>query len=80
VWWLVWVGIGVLLVVLLGVSWWSDRNTRRRGAAPRSAQEMSRERWARDRNIQQEVTQVEGMGLTPRSSDAARDTWRGRPG
>lgn len=77
-WWLVWVGIGLLLVVLLAVSWWYDRDARRRGAKPLSGRQMGRERWARDLKIEQEVTQSSALGMTPRGSDAARDIWRGR--
>jgi hypothetical protein len=65
--------------VLLGISWWLDRDARRRGATPLSAGQMSRGRWARDRGIQQEVSQVSPLGLTPHSEDAARDIWRGHP-
>lgn len=77
-WWLVWVGVGLLVLVLLGVSWWYDRDARRRGATPLSGRQMGRERWARDRNIEQEVTQLSPMGMTPHGNDAARDIWRGR--
>lgn len=78
-WWLVWAGIGAVLVALLGISWWLDRDARRRGATPLSAGQMSKGRWARDRALQQEVTQVSPQGLTPRGQDAARDVWRGHP-
>jgi hypothetical protein len=79
VWWLVWVGIGAVLLALLAISWWLDRDARRRGATPLSAGEMNRGRWARDRGLEQEVTQVSPQGLSPRSQDAARDIWRGHP-
>ena len=52
-WWLVWVGIGVLLVALLVLSWWWDRDARRRGARPLSGAEMGRDRRVRDRAIEQ---------------------------
>jgi hypothetical protein len=77
-WWLVWVGLGLLLLVLLAVSWWYDRDARRRGATPLSGRHMGRERWARDREIEQQVTQVTPMGMTPRAYDASRGIWRGR--
>lgn len=77
-WWLVWAGLGLLVLALLAVSWWYDRDARRRGAAPLSGSQMGRARWARDRAIEQEVTQVGPMGMTPRGNDAARDVWRGR--
>jgi hypothetical protein len=79
VWWVVWVGIGAVLLALLAISWWLDRDARRRGATPLGAGEMSRGRRARDRGIEQEVTQVSPLGLTPRSEDAVRDIWRGHP-
>jgi hypothetical protein len=78
VWWLVWIGIGAVVVGLLVVSWWYDRDARRRGARPLSGGQMGRGSWARDRAVEQDVTQVSPMGMTPRGSDAARDIWRGR--
>jgi hypothetical protein len=77
-WWLVWVGLGSLLLLLLAVSWWYDRDARRRGATPLSGRQMGRARRARDLRIQQEVSRTSPMGMTPRGNDAARDIWHGR--
>ena len=76
----VWVGIGAFVAVLLGISWWYDRDARRRGATPRSGREMSRARWAQEREIARELSQVDNRSMTPKAGDALRDAWRGRSG
>ena len=76
--WIVWVGIGAFLAVLLSVSWWYDRDARRRGAVPRSGADMSRDRWRQERDIETEVSQVNNRAMTPKGQDAMRDAWRGK--
>jgi hypothetical protein len=77
VWWVILTVIGLVVVVLLGVSWWLDRDARRRGARPLSGADMGRERWTRHQRIEQELTQLNTQGMLPRTGDAARDIWRG---
>jgi hypothetical protein len=75
---LVWIGIGGLLAVLLGVSWWLDRDARRRGATPLRAGAMIRARWQRNLDTERREAQLFSQGATPRVTDAARDIWDGR--
>ena len=76
--WVVWICIGAFVVILLAISWWFDRDARKRGAKPRSGREMSRARWARDADISREMSQVNSKAMTPKSQDAFRDAWRGK--
>lgn len=78
--WVVWAGIGGFVAILLAISWWYDRDARKRGATPASGKEMSRARWARDQEIAQEMSQVNNKTMTPKFGDAARDAWRGKSG
>lgn len=75
--WVVWSLIALVVAALLVVSWWLDRDARRRGARPLTGRAMGRARWARHQQIQQELTQLPRQGMLPRSQDAARDIWRG---
>lgn len=72
----VWSGLGLLVVVLLAVSWWLDRDARRRGARPLRSGDMDRARRARDWELRREMNQV-GKGMLPKTEDARRDIWRG---
>lgn len=77
---LVWAGIGLFLAVLLTISWWYDRDARRRGATPSSAGSMVRasrqSRWAARR----QESQLLFGGATPRTMDGLRDAQDGRSG
>lgn len=75
--WVVWAGIGLLLAVLLAVSWWFDRDARRRGATPLTGGQMARARRTRLLDTARQESQVFSKGATPHSSDAARDIWHG---
>ena len=76
--WLVWTGIGLFLAVLLTVSWWYDRDARRRGATVLGSGRMARGRRQRILDVERQEVQLFTKGATPRTSDAARDIWEGR--
>jgi hypothetical protein len=78
--WLVWAGIGAVVGLLLAISWWYDRDARKRGAKMRSGGQMSRARWAKDAELAREMSQVNNKAMTPKSQDAYRNAWRGNPG
>jgi hypothetical protein len=77
--WAVWAGIGAVLALLLFVSWRMDRTARRRGATVLRGSDMSRARWRQDFDTERRLNQVVTKGMTPRSEDAARDIWDGKP-
>ena len=76
-WWVVWVVLAGVVGALLFVSWWLDRDARRRGATRLGGAEIDRARWQRDWQTELEMTEVMTKGATPKSADAARDIWRG---
>jgi hypothetical protein len=77
--WVVWTVLGVLVVGLLAVSWWFDRDARRRGATPTSGAAMgSAARGRKLETLRRSSQQVMG-GATPRSQDAHAETWRRPP-
>lgn len=76
---LVWTGIGLFLAALLTISWWYDRDARRRGATPLSGGQIARARRGVLETARQENA-VFSKGATPRAVDAARDIWEGRTG
>jgi hypothetical protein len=77
--WAIWAGIGGVLAVLLLVSWRMDRAARRRGATVVRASAMGRARWQREIGTELKLNQVMTKGMSPRSADAARDIWDGKP-
>jgi hypothetical protein len=76
--WIVWGSLGAVVLGSLAVSWWFDRDARRRGAAVRSSGEMwtaaRRRRW----EVTRETSQQSSFGGTPRVQDQLRAEWRGR--
>jgi hypothetical protein len=76
--WVFWGGVAAFLGGIGGLSWWLDRDARKRGATPLSGGQMQRARWARNLEMERELNQVATKGATPRSQDAARDIWKGR--
>lgn len=74
--WLVWTGIGLLVGVLLLVSWWFDRDARRRGATPLSGAAMGSGARTRRWDVRRQESQQMSGGATPRSQEAYRETWR----
>jgi hypothetical protein len=75
--WIVWSGIGVVLAALLGVSWWYDRDARRRGASPLRGGQMARARRQRVLDTARLETKVLDKGVTPRSTEGVRRMWDG---
>lgn len=74
--WLVWSGIAVFVAVLLGVSFWYDRDARRRGASPLSSDSMvEATRTNRWQTVRHSSQLLQG-GATPRSQDAHSQTWK----
>lgn len=73
--------VTVLVVVAgcLAVSWWFDRDARRRGAVPHSGSSMGSA--ARDRrwDTVRRTSQLLLGGATPRSQDAHAATWKRPP-
>jgi hypothetical protein len=76
--WLVWTAIGLFVAALVTVSWWYDRDARRRGATPLTGAQMVRGRRQRAQDIARQESRLIGKGATPRSVDGARDIWNGR--
>ena len=76
--WGFWGAVAGVLGLLLLWSLWLDRNARRRGARLNNAADMDFDRRQRDRALLIETQQVGGVGMSPRSQDAARRIWRGR--
>ncbi len=74
--WLVWTVLGVVVVGLLAVSWWFDRDARRRGATPHSGAEMGSAARGRKLETLRRSSQQEFGGVTPQSQDAWARTWR----
>lgn len=75
---LVWTGIGLFLAVLLTISWWYDRDARRRGATPSSSGGMLRTRRQVRLEAARRESQLRGGGALPRTVDGLRDAWEGR--
>ena len=73
--WFGWLVTGVP-AVLLAVSWWYDRDARRRGARVRSAGELAGDAYDRRKATLQRLGQKQREGMTPRSVDDAARTWR----
>ena len=76
--WVFWGGVAAFLGGIGALSWWFDRDARRRGATPLSGGAMQRARWARNFDTERKLNAVMTKGMTPRSHDAARDTWDGK--
>lgn len=74
--WLLWTGIAVFITSLLAVSYWHDRDARKRGATPSSAGSMvEAARSNRWEVVRRGSAQLQG-GMTPRSQDAHDKTWK----
>lgn len=74
--WLVWTAVLVLVASLLAISYWHDRDARRRGATPSSAGSMvEATRTNRWQTVRRSSQLLQG-GATPRSQDAHRETWK----
>lgn len=76
--WVVWSAVGLVVASLLALSWWLDRDARKRGATPLSGRAMGRARWERRQGTRRDVNALSGLGMLPKSQDAARDIWRGK--
>ena len=72
----VWTAIGLLVGGLLLVSWWFDRDARRRGATPLSGATMGRATRGRKLETLRRASQQQTGGITPQGQDAYRETWR----
>ena len=76
--WVFWGSVAAFLVGIGALSWWWDRDARKRGATPLSGGAMQRARWSRRFDAERRMNAVVTKGLTPRSHDAVRDTWDGK--
>jgi hypothetical protein len=76
--WVFWGSVAVLLVGLAVLSWWWDRDARKRGATPLSVGAMHRARWSRRLEVERQLNSVVTKGATPRTQDAAQDVWKGK--
>jgi hypothetical protein len=76
--WVFWGSVAVLLVGLAVLSWWWDRDARKRGATPLSGGAMHRARWSRRLDVERQLNTVLTKGATPRAQDGYRDAWRGK--
>ena len=75
--WFVWGALGGVVLLSLVVSWWFDRDARRRGAAVRSSGAMWREARGRRWEVERQESQLLQSGGSPKAQDHLREQFRG---
>lgn len=77
--WIVWSALGAVVLGSLAVSWWFDRDARRRGAAVRDSGTMWREARGRRWETGRQESQLLQSGGSPKAQDQLREQFRRRP-
>jgi len=75
--WVFWGAVVLFLGGLATLSWWWDRDARKRGATPLSGGAMHRARWSLNLETERKLNSVVTKGATPRTQDAAQAVWKG---